>query len=368
MKTTIKKVVSLLVVLVAMMSFSQVKAQDGHESCAPFCEYWKITGKTPPKGSVSCIDRSCPICSKKQEKERKEKLEADKLTAQKGKQEAEQRKQQQTKLIAEQKKQVAIQRQKAKENEMVLVAPKQKSNNLIIEPKKKAKNNFEKFPLWTPVIDETSGLIGFKDKNDNNDQWKIQPQFVEAKFRYTSAFEAGCQYAIVTITKGNRTTGQCGNETFTHERALIDRKGNIILNSGEGNELQFFEDRDIPFILKLVSTGLGYSCSHEIFSIKEKKVVATISGNFLASKGETVLFNGFDLYINSSNTRSLNENTINKLKEIYIEKKYDYAKIHYLNSIGWDDPKYNDGIWTAYLMNINGDFKIVKGEGPIYLK
>ncbi|CAM3894321.1 hypothetical protein FLCU109888_07380 [Flavobacterium cucumis] len=359
------KTIKIFFLLIGISVSSLLYAQDGHLKCAPGCVYAQ---QLQGKNTVSCIDRVCSICHEKLEKERKEKLEADKLAAQKRAQQAEQRKQQQTKLIADQKKQVAIQIQKAKDNEMVLVAPKQKSNNLIIETKKKAKNNIEKFPLWTPVKDETSGLIGFKDKNGKNDHWKIQPQFVEAIMRNTSSFEAGCEYAIVTITKGNRTTGQCGNETFTHEQALIDRKGNIILSSGEGNELEFFYDRDLPFILKLVSTGPAYSCSQEIYSIKEKKVVATISGNFLNSKGNTILFHGIDIYINSLSTSSLNENTINKLKEIYIEKTYDYAKIHYLNSKGWDDPKYNDGIWTAYLMNKSGDFKIVKGEGPIYLK
>jgi hypothetical protein len=339
-------------------------AQDGHLKCAPGCVY---AHELQGKNTVSCIDRVCSICHEKKEKERKEKLEADKLAAQKRVQQAEQRKQQQTKLIADQKKQVAIQRQKTKENELVLVTPKQNSNNLIIEPKKKAKNNIEKFPLWFPVKDETSGLIGFKDKNDKNEQWKIQPQFVEG---YTNSFEVGCEYAIVTIKNGGyrRTTGQCGNEPFANEQALIDRKGNIILTSGEGNELNFFIDRDIPFILKFVSTGSAYSCSHEIFSIKEKKVVATINGNRLTSKGNTILFQGIDMYINSLNMSYLNENTINKIKEIYIEKTYDYGIIYYLNSIGFDDPKYNDGAWTAYLMNKNGDFKIIKGEGPIYLK
>ena len=30
--------------------------------------------------------------------------------------------------------------------------------------------------------------------------------------------------------------------------------------------------------------------------------------------------------------------------------------------------KKNSGAWTAYLMNKRGDFKIIQGEGPIYLK
>ena len=131
------KTIKIFFLLIGISVSSLLYAQDGHLKCAPGCVYAQ---QLQGKNTVSCIDRVCSICHEKLEKERKEKLEADKLAAQKRAQQAEQRKQQQTKLIADQKKQVAIQRQKAKDNELVLVAPKQKSNNLIIETKKKAKN------------------------------------------------------------------------------------------------------------------------------------------------------------------------------------------------------------------------------------
>jgi len=126
MKTKIKRLVSLLAVFIACVSFNQVKAQRGHESCAPNCEYWKITGKTRPKGSVSCIDRTCLICAKKQkdEKVKKEKMAQQKIDAWKAGEKTRQ-------ASAKQKQQEAVQAKEKyvkekKENEVVLVAPKPK--------------------------------------------------------------------------------------------------------------------------------------------------------------------------------------------------------------------------------------------------
>lgn len=103
------KTIKIFFLLIGISVSSLLYAQDGHLKCAPGCVYAQ---QLQGKNTVSCIDRVCSICHEKLEKERKEKLEADKLAAQKRAQQAEQRKQQQTKLIADQKKQVAIQREK----------------------------------------------------------------------------------------------------------------------------------------------------------------------------------------------------------------------------------------------------------------
>lgn len=83
MKTKITQLSTVLFLIMTCLSFNTAKAQGAHVTCATNCEYWKITGKTRPKGSVSCIDRSCPICAKKQNEERdkKEKQDQQKITA-----------------------------------------------------------------------------------------------------------------------------------------------------------------------------------------------------------------------------------------------------------------------------------------------
>ena len=123
MKTKIKRLVSLLAVFIACVGFNQVKAQGGHESCAPNCEYWKITGKTRPKGSVSCIDRTCPICAKKQkeEKDKKEKMTQQKIDAWKAGEKTRQASVKQKQQDAVQAKEKYV--KEKKENEVVLVAP-----------------------------------------------------------------------------------------------------------------------------------------------------------------------------------------------------------------------------------------------------
>uniref|UniRef100_UPI0040494233 hypothetical protein n=1 Tax=Flavobacterium sp. TaxID=239 RepID=UPI0040494233 len=126
MKTTITKLTSLLLVMIACMSFNQAKAQSGHISCAPNCEYWKITGKTRPKGSVSCIDRTCSICAKKQkeEQDKKEKAAQQKIADWKAGEKTRQAdiKQKQQEAIKTKEKNLKAE----KDNEMVLVAPKSK--------------------------------------------------------------------------------------------------------------------------------------------------------------------------------------------------------------------------------------------------
>lgn len=176
------KTIKIFFLLIGISVSSLLYAQDGHLKCAPGCVYAQ---ELQGKNTVSCIDRVCSICHEKQEKERKEKLEADKLAAQKRKQEAEQRKQQQTKLIADQKKQVAIQRQKAKENEIVLVAPIPKVNqsytNILSADEKRIididKNEAQsgiKFDFSsytsesgiTEVLDKAYLFLYYYDKND----------------------------------------------------------------------------------------------------------------------------------------------------------------------------------------------------------
>ncbi|SEG37986.1 hypothetical protein SAMN05421847_2121 [Halpernia humi] len=126
MKTKITQLSTVLFLIMTCLSFNTAKAQGAHVTCAPNCEYWKITGKTRPKGSVSCIDRSCPICAKKQNEERdkKEKQDQQKITAWKAGEKTRQ-------ASAKQKQQEALQAKekylkKKKENEVVLVAPKSK--------------------------------------------------------------------------------------------------------------------------------------------------------------------------------------------------------------------------------------------------
>ncbi|MFT3823355.1 MAG: hypothetical protein QM731_05520 [Chitinophagaceae bacterium] len=362
------KMINIPIVFCTLFFLSSVyisKAQvpAGHLPCAPFCVYANV----PSKLTVSCIDAVCKPCNEKREKDRKEHQAEEKCAMERRAKEDVARQELMKKVVAEQKKQIAAIRQQRKESEVVVVAPVVKTNNYIPPSKTEIMVDAKNFPTWMPEVDKQTGLLGFKEYKGDPAVWKITPRFVKEgglEAGNTSFFTAGDNFAVVTLSTAGRRQGDCGGEIFLMTQAVIDRKGNTLINGGQGNKLQLV--RGVPFVIKAVGTSATYSCSQEIYSIKEQRKVADIPGNFMGDKGYNIIFSGLEF--TTGNSYSIREEVINQLKELYVDQLYDVAIVYYSKSIGWADGKNNNGPWTAYLMSKKGAFKAIQGQGPIYMK